>query len=223
MASQNFILVSLLFQETNSPAEDLNLQTRGESSVDSVADLEVTRSKMPENPNFVGDSGEAGRQEPVEVGSIQLNFKCLDDESPGSPDSYKDFHHQNLKSDSAASLLSILSLTSSRLSKSFSSLSKKSPSTLPCEKSSKEDEAKQIHKKKEWATRSFGLLLAFVSGVLMTAYSSMIKMLDTMDSMQVVVIRGLLQLLVMGSVARYKKMSFRGTESRRIAALLLLG
>ena len=178
---------------------------------------------MPENPNFVGDSGEAGRQEPVEVGSIHLNFKCLDDESPGSPDFYKDFHHQNLKLDSAASLLSILSLTSSRLSKSFSSLSKKSPSTPPCEKSSKEDEAKQLHKKKEWATRSFGLLLAFVSGVLMTAYSSMIKMLDTMDSMQVVVIRGLLQLLVMGSVARYKKMSFRGTESRRIAALLLLG
>ena len=76
---------------------------------------------------------------------------------------------------------------------------------------------------KEWATKSFGLFLAFVSGVLMTAFSSMIKMLDTMDSMQVVVIRGLLQLVVMGSVARYKKMSFRGTESRRIAALLLLG
>ena len=48
--------------------------------------------------------------------------------------------------------------------------------------------------------RSFGLLLAFVSGVMMTTYSSLIKTLEEMDVMQVVVIRGLLQVSIMGGL-----------------------
>ena len=48
--------------------------------------------------------------------------------------------------------------------------------------------------------RSFGLLLAFLSGVMMTTYSSLIKTLEEMDVMQVVVIRGLLQVSIMGGI-----------------------
>ena len=48
--------------------------------------------------------------------------------------------------------------------------------------------------------RYFGLLLAFLSSVMMTTYSSLIQRLEEMDEMQVVVIRGLLQLVVMGGL-----------------------
>ena len=51
-------------------------------------------------------------------------------------------------------------------------------------------------------TRFFGLLLAFLSGVMMTTYSSLIKTLEEMDVMQVVVIRGLLQVSVMGGLGK---------------------
>jgi len=72
------------------------------------------------------------------------------------------------------------------------------------------------------STRSLGLLLALLSGVLMTAYSTMIKLLDSMDSMQVVVMRGALQLIVMGSSALIKGASFRGAKERQVPWLLLL-
>jgi len=72
------------------------------------------------------------------------------------------------------------------------------------------------------STRSLGLLLALLSGVLMTAYSTMIKLLDSMDSMQVVVIRGALQMIVMGSSALIKGASFRGAKERQVPWLLLL-
>ena len=49
-------------------------------------------------------------------------------------------------------------------------------------------------------TRFFGLLLAFLSGVMMTTYSSLIKTLEEMDVMQVVVIRGVLQVSIMGGI-----------------------
>ena len=71
-------------------------------------------------------------------------------------------------------------------------------------------------------TRSLGLLLAFLSGVLMTAYSSMIKMLDEMDSMQVVIMRGVLQIVVMLSVALYKRLSFVGDGLRATLIFLFL-
>jgi len=75
---------------------------------------------------------------------------------------------------------------------------------------------------KATCNRSLGLLLAFVSGVLMTAYSSMIKMLDEMDSMQVVVIRGILQLVLMGSIACYKRLSFTGAREHCVPTVLFL-
>ena len=62
--------------------------------------------------------------------------------------------------------------------------------------------------------RSTGLLLAFLSGVLMTVYSSMIKFLVEMDSMQVVIIRGVIQAVCLGAVAYYKKMSFIGSREK---------
>ena len=57
--------------------------------------------------------------------------------------------------------------------------------------------------------RSLGLLLAFLSGVLLTTFSALLKMV-TMDPMQVVVIRGGLQTIIMGCVAMYKNQSFKG-------------
>ena len=57
--------------------------------------------------------------------------------------------------------------------------------------------------------RSLGLLLAFLSGVLLTTFSALLKMV-TMDPMQVVVIRGGLQTIIMGCVAMYKRQSFKG-------------
>ena len=57
--------------------------------------------------------------------------------------------------------------------------------------------------------RSLGLLLALLSGILLTTFSALLKMV-TMDPMQVAVIRGGLQSLIMGCVAIYKNQSFKG-------------
>jgi len=72
------------------------------------------------------------------------------------------------------------------------------------------------------SNRSLGLFLALLSGVMMTAYSTMIKLLDSMDSMQVVVMRGALQLMVMGVSALAKGASFRGAKEIQVPWLLLL-
>ena len=61
-----------------------------------------------------------------------------------------------------------------------------------------------------------------MSGVMVTTYSSLIKTLDEIDPMQVVVMRGVLQFTVMGSIALYKKLSFRGTADKKIASYLFL-
>ena len=71
-------------------------------------------------------------------------------------------------------------------------------------------------------TRSLGLLLAFMSGVLMTAYSGMIKMLDEMDNLQVVVMRGVLQIAVMLFFVLYKKINFLGDRTRMTLIFLFL-
>ena len=57
--------------------------------------------------------------------------------------------------------------------------------------------------------RSLGLLLAFLSGILLTTFSALLKLV-TMDPMEVVIIRGVLQSLIMACVAIYKKQSFTG-------------
>ena len=123
-----------------------------------------------------------------------------------------------LRADDNQDSLSIPSRAASRLSKASSALS--FVSVASSFRSSKWSEVKMPEN--ELFTRSFGLILAFISGVLMTAYSSMIKMLKDMDSMQVVVIRGVMQLVIMGMIAKYKKLSFRGTTELKIAGCLFL-
>jgi len=120
-----------------------------------------------------------------------------------------------LSADANQDTLSISSRAASRLSKASSAFS--FVSVASSFRSSKLDFKMPEN---ELFTRSLGLLLAFISGVLMTAYSSMIKMLKDMDSMQVVVIRGVLQLVIMGAIAKYKKLSFRGTTEAKIAICL---
>ena len=70
--------------------------------------------------------------------------------------------------------------------------------------------------------KSLGLLLAFISGVLMTTYSSMLKLMKEMDSIQVVIIRGVLQLVIMGGIAMYKRLSFRGTSKPKMVFFMFL-
>jgi len=70
--------------------------------------------------------------------------------------------------------------------------------------------------------RSFGLIVAFISGVMMTGYSSMILMVQDMDPMQLLVIRGVLQMVAFGCIAKCKKSSFRGTPTLKISFLLFL-
>ena len=159
---------------------------------------------MSENPAFISDIDKVSRQDPtVDSVSVQINVKVKDDSKHSSDDELD----QNRRRSDTASFMIILNQTSSRLVKSISNVSEKfkSPTSI---------EAKQWPKLKlpqnKSATRSFGLFLAFLSGVLMTTYSSMIKMLDTMDSMQVVVIRGSLQFLIMGSIAMYRNVPFKG-------------
>ena len=57
--------------------------------------------------------------------------------------------------------------------------------------------------------RYLGLLLAFLSGILLTTFSALLKLVK-MDPMEVVIIRGVLQSLIMACVAIYKKQSFKG-------------
>ena len=75
---------------------------------------------------------------------------------------------------------------------------------------------------RDYCRRSLGLLVALLSGILMVAYSSMIKILEEMDSMQVVIIRGLLQMLIFGGIALFKRLSFRGEASRYTLLMLVI-
>jgi len=67
-----------------------------------------------------------------------------------------------------------------------------------------------------------GIGLAFLSGVLMTAYSSMLKLLVTMDTMQVAAMRGLLQALVMAIIVLVKGLDFRQARELKVAFILIL-
>ena len=74
----------------------------------------------------------------------------------------------------------------------------------------------------ELCKRFSGIFLAFMSGVMVTTYSSLIKTLDEIDPMQVVVMRGVLQFTVMGSIALHQRLSFRGTANKKVASYLFL-
>ena len=164
-------------------------------------------SKMPENPAFIGDlhSNHATRQDPADSDSVQTNIREKDD--IGHSSDY--WEHQGRRNSDTTSLMTVLSETSARLSKSISSVSRNLKSSAGANDKAKDWPKVDLAKNKS-LSRYLGLLLAFISGVMMTTYSSMIKMLDTMDSMQVVVIRGALQFFIMGSIAMYKNVPFRG-------------
>ena len=173
--------------------------------MDIVAIDKSIHSKMPENPAFIGElnSNPATRQDPAGSNSVQTREK---DDIRHSLDNQG---HQDRRRSDTASLMTILSETSLRLSNSISELSKslKSPAS---DSGKAEDWSPLKIAENSSSKRYLGLLLAFISGVMMTTYSSMLKMLDTMDSMQVVVIRGSLQFFIMGSIAMYKSVPFKG-------------
>jgi len=149
--------------------------------------------------------------------SVQTNIREKDD----IRHSLDNQGHQDRQRSDTASLMIILSETSSRLSNSISKVSKSLKS--PASDSGKAKDWSRLKLPENSSSKRYlGLLLAFISGVMMTTYSSMIKMLDTMDSMQVVVIRGSLQFFIMGSIAMYKNVPFKGTDNRRVAMLLFI-
>ena len=148
-------------------------------------------------------------EDPVFPPELQAELDKKDDS--GNTDFLSVPDHGHKRSSSRSS--SRLSSASSRLSSTISVISLASSNI-----SSRVD----FEATRSLCMRSLGLLLAFMSGVLMTAYSSMIKMLDEMDSLQVVVMRGALQIAVMLVVAMYKNLSFCGDKKRMTLIFLFL-
>jgi len=150
------------------------------------------------------------------VPQICIDFDEFEDETIKDSEASSPKDPNFLNADSNQDTLSIPSRTGSRMSRASSAFS--FVSVASSFRSPRLNDFKMPEN--EMFTRSLGLLLAFISGVLMTAYSSMIKLLRDMDSMQVVVIRGVMQLVIMGAIAKYKKLSFRGTTETKIAICL---
>ena len=174
---------------------------------------------MPSNLGYISDSDNKGKdridaEKILDETVVKIVVENDENPNPGSKTHSKDF------SEDTSRLMSVLVTISSQISKSYSSLSFRHFPNLQS-KNLKDIKSSQHG---ELLARSFGLLLAFISGVLMTAYSSMIKMLDSMDSMQVVVVRGLIQFLVMLTVAQVKNISIKCgyIESYKTVVLLLL-
>lgn len=150
------------------------------------------------------------------VPTICIDFDDFEEEMVKESEETSPSDPNFLNADSNQDKLSLASRSGSRMSKASSAFS--FVSVASSFRSPRWSDVKLTEN--EFCTRSLGLLLAFISGVLMTAYSSMIKMLRDMDSMQVVVIRGVMQLVIMGAIAKYKKLSFRGTTEVKIAICL---
>ena len=66
-----------------------------------------------------------------------------------------------------------------------------------------------------------GLLLAFMSGLLFTLFTSMIKLLDSMPPSQLVMVRGLLQTAVTAAIALHRHLPFLGPDTRTLLLVLL--
>ena len=67
-----------------------------------------------------------------------------------------------------------------------------------------------------------GLFLAFLSGLLMTVYTTLIQELENMDTMVLVIIRGFLQMLTTGINTVHRGVPFLAVDSRRANIILLL-
>ena len=166
---------------------------------------------MPDNPTYVGGDESEGKygtfdREEKQEEHISSTEKDEDQDLKDIVIEIPQSHHES-EDGKGTSRGFTLHRVSTRISKSLSLITVKLPVKW---------------KESELCTRFFGLFLAFISGVMMTTYSSMIKMLDEMDTMQVVVIRGVLQFSIMGSIAVYRKLSFRGTTDMKIAFYLFL-
>merc|ERR1712038_517368 len=67
-----------------------------------------------------------------------------------------------------------------------------------------------------------GLFLAFLSGLLMTVYTTLIQELENMDTMVLVIIRGFLQLLITGINTVHRGVPFLAVDNRRANIILLM-
>ena len=67
-----------------------------------------------------------------------------------------------------------------------------------------------------------GLFLAFLSGLLMTVYTTLIQELENMDTMVLVIIRGFLQMLITGINTVHRGVPFLAVDNRRANIILLL-
>jgi len=69
--------------------------------------------------------------------------------------------------------------------------------------------------------RCLGIFLAFLSGVFMTIYSSLLNLLIEMDSLQVVLVRGVMQVLVMSLLLIKQTGSWSGLNNFRAISILI--
>ena len=67
-----------------------------------------------------------------------------------------------------------------------------------------------------------GLFLAFLSGLLMTVYTTLIQELENMDTMVLVIIRGFLQMLITGINTVHRGVPFLAVDNRRANFILLM-
>ena len=67
-----------------------------------------------------------------------------------------------------------------------------------------------------------GLFLAFLSGLLMTVYTTLIQELENMDTMVLVIIRGFLQMLITGINTVHRGVPFFTVDNRRANFILLM-
>jgi len=76
-----------------------------------------------------------------------------------------------------------------------------------------------VRAEKTCLRRCFGIFLAFLSGVFMTIYSSLLKLLIEMDSLQVALVRGVLQVIIMALILA-KQTGWSGLKNFRTSVIL---
>ena len=67
-----------------------------------------------------------------------------------------------------------------------------------------------------------GLLFAFCAGVLFTIFTSLIKFLDTMDPMQLLIIRGVIQSVMISVIMIVRRTPFCGGHDGKITFLIVI-
>jgi len=77
-----------------------------------------------------------------------------------------------------------------------------------------------VRAEKTCLKRCLGIFLAFLSGVFMTIYSSLLKLLIEMDSLQVALVRGVLQVIIMALIVAKQTGGWSGLKNFRTSAIL---